>query len=129
MSLFTFFKDVISRNFLKDPTSKIVFDHYFFDLKYYLHIDASIADFSNLLNITSEKIDHISKEYYSCSFDILLNEHRYQHFVKELVSHHSTNLTIESIIKLSGFENNKKFSDFVKSKELTALSIKESISQ
>jgi hypothetical protein len=36
MSLFNFFKEFILKYRLNDPTSKIVFDHYFFDFKYYL---------------------------------------------------------------------------------------------
>jgi hypothetical protein len=129
MSLFYFLKDFISKYRLNDPTSKTVFDHYFFDLKYYLRKDASIQDFSNLLNISVQKLDQIALENYACSCELLINENRYKHLITELESPINSSLTIESIIKLSGFENNIKFSDFVKSKESTALSINESISQ
>ena len=129
MSLFYFLKDFISKYRLNDPTSKTVFDHYFFDLKYYLRKDASIQDLSNLLNISVQKLDQISIENYACSCELLINENRYKHLITELESPINSSLTIESIIKLSGFENNIKFSDFVKSKESTALSINESISQ
>ena len=129
MSLFYFLKDFISKYRLNDPTSKTVFDHYFFDLKYYLRKDASIQDLSNLLNISVQKLDQISIENYACSCELLINEYRYKHLIAELESPLNSSLTIESIIKLSGFENNIKFSDFVKSKESTALSINESISQ
>ena len=129
MSLFYFLKDFISKYRLNDPTSKTVFDHYFFDLKYYLRKDASIQDLSNLLNISVQKLDQIALENYACSCELLINENRYKHLITELESPINSSLTIESIIKLSGFENNIKFSDFVKSKESTALSINESISQ
>ena len=129
MSLFYFLKDFISKYRLNDPNSKTVFDHYFFDLKYYLRKDASIQDLSNLLNISVQKLDQIALENYACSCELLINENRYKHLITELESPINSSLTIESIIKLSGFENNIKFSDFVKSKESTALSINESISQ
>lgn len=127
MSLFIFFKNLISRNRLNDPTCKTVFDHYFFDLKYYLHKDASIKDLSNLLNISIQKLDQISIEYYACSCESLINEYRYKHLIAELESPLNSSLTIDSIMKLSGFENNIQFSDFVKSKESTALLVNESI--
>ena len=109
MSLFIFFKNLISRNRLNDPTSKSVFDHCFFDLKYYLHKDASIKDLSNLLNISVQKLDQISLENYACTCELLINEYRYKHLISELESPLNSSLTIESIIKLSGFENNIKF--------------------
>ena len=129
MSLFHFFKNYILKFRFNSPTSKTVFDHYFFDLKYYLRKDASIQDLSNLLNISVQKLDQIALENYACSCELLINENRYKHLITELESPINSSLTIESIIKLSGFENNIKFSDFVKSKESTALSINESISQ
>lgn len=127
MSLFLFFKNLFFRNHLKGPTNKNVFDHYFFDLKYYLHKDASIKDLSNLLSISVQKLDQISIEYYACSCESLINEYRYKHLISELESPLNSTLTIESIIKLSGFENNIQFSDFLKSKESTALSIDKSV--
>ena len=129
MSLFNFLKDFISKYRLNDPASKTVFDHYFFDLKYYLRKDASIKDLSNLLNISVQKLDQISLENYACTCELLINEYRYKHLISELESPLNSSLTIESIIKLSGFENNIKFSDFVKSKESSALSIHESTIQ
>ena len=81
MSLFYFLKDFISKYRLNDPTSKSVFDHYFFDLKYYLHKDASIKDLSNLLNISVQKLDQISIENYACSCELLINEYRYRHLI------------------------------------------------
>ena len=117
MSLLKYFKDCFLRFRLDDPTSKIVFDHYFFDLKYYLHQNTSNEEFSNLLNISSENLDKISLEYYGSSFHTLLNECRYRHFMEEIESSINSNLSIASIIKLSGFENNEKFVDFLKMNE------------
>jgi len=57
MSLYSFFKDFFSKRKSNNNDSKSVFEHYFFDLKYYLHKDASIEDFSSLLAISPEKLD------------------------------------------------------------------------
>jgi len=116
MSLFSFFKTLFSKRHLSNNDSKSVFNHYFFDLKYYLHKDASTEDFSSLLEISPEKLDQFSKANYSIPFELLLNEHRYIHFMKELDNSVNSNLSFESIIKLCGYENNDKFVDFVKEK-------------
>ena len=121
MSLFIFFKYFFLKHRLNNPASKIVFDHYFFDLKYYLHPAASNEGFSNLLNISNEQLEQISNDHYGSPFQILLNEYRYQHFMRELESPINSNLSIESIMKLSGFESNDKFVEFLKTKEGIAL--------
>ena len=116
MSLFNFFKNFLSKYRNSDPDYKTVFDHYFFDLKYYLRKNASTEDFSSLLEISPEKLDQFSKANYSISFELLLNEHRYIHFMNELENSVNANLSFDSIIKLCGYENNDKFVDFVKEK-------------
>jgi len=118
MSLFNFFKDFVKKHRLNEPASKNVFDHYFFDLKYFLHQDASIEKFASFLNISIEKLEHISNSYYILSFDALLNETRYKHFIDELESPYNQNLPIETIIKICGFENNNTFSNFVKERHI-----------
>jgi AraC-like DNA-binding protein len=117
MSLLNIFKDFFPKYRLNDPNIKTVFDHYFFDLKYYLHQDCSIEEFSILLNITSEKLDQIAHQNYGCSFQSLLNERRYSHLMDEIESPINSNLSIESIIKLSGFTLNENFVDLLKSKQ------------
>jgi len=116
MSLFEYLKDLISKYRLNDPTSKIVFDHYFFDFKYYLQKNASSEDFAPILNIDVKKLDKISAAYYGHSFSILINENRYKHFMQELEHPFNQNLTIESMIRLSGFDNNESFVKYVKEK-------------
>jgi hypothetical protein len=120
MSLTNFFKNFLVKYFLKDAINKKVFDHYFFDSKYYLQKDACLEDFSTLLNISAHQLDKISKVNYDCLFETLLNEHRYKHFLNELESPINSNLTIESIFKLSGFEDNGKFKEFLQSKNHSA---------
>ena len=117
MSLLNFFKEFVSSHRQNDPTSKTVFDHYFFDLKYYLNKDASIQDLSNLLNISTQKLDQISIKNYACSCELLINEYRYKQFLEELESSINSNLSVESILKFSGFKDNIKFVDFIKSKQ------------
>ena len=114
MSLFKFFKDFFFKYRLNDSTSKILFDHYFFDLKYYLRNDASIKDLSNLLNISIQTLDQITTENYAFSCELLINKYRYKHLIAELESPLNSSLTIESIMKLSGFENNKNFVEYIK---------------
>lgn len=116
MPLYSFIKNFFSKRHSSNTDSKSVFDHYFFDLKYYLRKDASTEDFSSLLEISPEKLDQFSKANYSISFELLLNEHRYIHFMNELENSVNANLSFDSIIKLCGFENNDKFVDFVKEK-------------
>ena len=93
---------------------KNVFDHYFFDLKYYLHKDASIQDFSLLLHVSSEKLNKIAEDSYNLTFPILINEYRYRHCMEELNNPVNANLSIDSIIKLCGYTANDKFVEFVK---------------
>ena len=129
MSVFKFLKDFISKFRPSDASPKDVFDHYFFDLKYYLHKDASVEHFAHLLNSNSEKINQISFDYYACSCELLINEFRYKHLITELESPLNSCLTIDSILKLSGYANNQKFVDYVESKEASALLIKQSFSK
>jgi hypothetical protein len=91
-----------------------VFDHYFFGSKYYLNPTASTEDFSVLLNISSEQLDKISKVYYNCLFETLLNEHRYRYFLDELNNPINSNLTMDSIIRLSGYDDKDEFLEIVK---------------
>ncbi len=121
MSFSNFFNNLLLKYRSTDPNNKIVFDHYFFDLKYYLHQDSSGEEFSILLNISIEKLDQITHQNYGCSFHTLLNECRYRHLIDELESPINSNLTIESIIKLSGFNGNENFVDFIKLKQDSAL--------
>ena len=124
MSVFNFFKDFFSKFRPSDATAKDVFDHYFFDLKYYLHKEASVEHFAHLLNSNPEKINQISFENYTCSCELLISEYRYKQFLEELESPLNSSLTIESLLKISGFENDKQFIDFVQSK----LSFSQSVS-
>ena len=117
MSIFYFLKDCISKYRLNDPTSKTVFDHYFFDSKYYLQKNASAEDFAPILNIKIESLDKISISYYGLSFIELINEYRYKHFLQEMEHPFNDNLTIESLIKLSGFDNNESFVKYAKEKQ------------
>jgi hypothetical protein len=57
---------------------------------------------------------------------MLLNENRYKHLINELESPLNSSLTIDSILKLSGYANNQKFVDYVDTKKASALSIKQS---
>ena len=114
MSLSNFFDGIAVRFGKKNNHLKNVFDHYFFDLKYYLHKDASIQDFSLLLHVSSEKLNKIAEDSYNLTFPILINEYRYRHCMEELNNPVNENLSIDSIIKLCGYTANDKFVEFVK---------------
>ena len=116
MSLSNFFDGIAVRFGKKNNHLKNVFDHYFFDLKYYLQKDASIKYFSHLLKVSAKKVDEISSVYYTLPFQLLVNEHRYKHFVEEIENPINANLSIESIINLCGFDSNDSFVDYVKEK-------------
>ena len=118
MSLFNFFKDFFTKHRNSNSDFKIVFDHYFFDSKYYLQPNASIEDLSSLLNISPDQLDYISKVNYNCLFEILLNEHRYIYFLEELSNPINSDLTMDSIIKLCGFQDNEKFVQYYTQKNL-----------
>jgi len=117
MSLLIFFKEFVSKYRQNDPTSKTVFDHYFFDHNYYLQKNASAEDFAPILNIDTHSLDKMAVAYYGLSFIELVNEYRYQHFMQEMKNPFNDNLTIESLIKLSGFDNNESFVTYVKEKQ------------
>jgi hypothetical protein len=115
MSLFSFIKNFFSKRHSSNTAdSKSVFDHYFFDSKYYLHPNASIENFSILLNISPDQLNHISKVYYNCLFEKLLNQQRYVYFLDELNNPINGNLSMESVIKLCGFQNEEKFVKYLK---------------
>jgi hypothetical protein len=114
MSLANFFVGLIGKHRKTNAPLKNVFDHYFFDLKYYLHKDASIQDFALLLNVSSEKLNKIAEVNYNLSFPTLINEYRYRHFMGELENPVNANLSIDSIIKFCGYTANDKFVEFVK---------------
>jgi AraC-like DNA-binding protein len=116
MQIINFLKDLIPIKRTNDAYNKKVFDHYFFDLKYYLHKDACIEDFSFLLNIHTDDIVKITNSFYNLSFQELINENRYRHFLNELESPINANLSIDSIIKLCGYEHSENFIDYANAK-------------
>jgi len=114
MSFFNLLEGLTGKHRKNTTPDKNVFDHYFFDLKYYLRKDASINDFSHLLSISSDKLNKIAEVNYNLSFHSLINEYRYRHCLVELENSLNENLPIESIIKLCGYPDNDKFVEFVK---------------
>lgn len=115
-SLLNIFKSLISPFDQKSKGMKDIFDHHFFEQKYFLQPSASEHDFADRLNISLENLNQISKTFYFRPFSYLIEEHRYQHFMKEFENPLNADLPFESIIKLSGFENNDSFIQFVHEK-------------
>jgi hypothetical protein len=106
---------ILFLNKLISPKEESVhlFKYHFFDLKYYLNPIASQQNFAQQLNISVEKLNLISLYYYNYSFEFLINEKRYQHFLKEMQNPLHANLTVKSILQSCGFGSISCFVDFI----------------
>ena len=106
---------VLFLNKLISPTGELIhqFKYHFFDLKYFLNPIASEQNFAQQLNISVEKLNLISQYYYNYSFEFLINEKRYQHFLKEMQNPLHANLTVKSILQSCGFGSSSCFVDFI----------------
>jgi AraC-like DNA-binding protein len=129
MSLFTFLRGLLPTQNLKTPALSKLFEYYFFDHKYYLHQHSTTENFANLLNISVEEVDYISTSYHGVNFTALIDQHRYQFLIKELDNPINSNLSIQSVIKLCGFENIQSFYHSIKSKNSLTGGIKEENNQ
>ena len=116
MSLFKYFKGFLEEYILHIPHKKNLFDHHFFDLKYYVHKTSSKERFARLLNMSTEEVDQISISYYGVYFTTLINEFRCQLLIKELENPINYTLTFESVVELCGFNNIESFCHFFKQK-------------
>ena len=116
MSLFKHFKGFLEEYILHIPYKKNLFDHHFFDLKYYVHKTSSKERFARLLNMSTEEVDHISIGYYGVYFTTLIDEFRCQLLIKELENPINYTLTFESVVELCGFNNTESFCHFFKQK-------------
>jgi AraC-like DNA-binding protein len=114
MKIITRFTVFINSLFPSKPGFNNIFNHYFFEQKYYLHNSASLENFAKLLNTNTDKLDYISKKYYSSSFQELIQQARYDHLLKEFQNPFNASLPIDSVIKLSGFDNNESFVNYAK---------------
>jgi len=114
MQILTQFTDFINMLFSSKPGFNNIFDHYFFQQKYYLHTSASVENFAKLLNTNADKLDYISKKYNMASFNELIQQARYEHLMKEFQNPFNASLPIDSVIKLSGFDNNESFVNYAK---------------
>jgi len=114
MQIISQFTDFINMLFSSKPGFQNIFDHYFFEQKYYLHTSASVENFAKLLNTNADKLNYISKKYNSSSFEELIQQSRYEHLMKEFQNPFNASLPIDSVIKLSGFDNNESFVNYAK---------------
>ena len=118
MSALSYLRNLVRGYFLTTPDKKKAFDHHFFDLKYYVHQNSSTEKFARLLHMSSEEVDHISTSYHGVDFTTLIDQYRHEFLMKELENPINSNLPIESIIKLCGFEDIESFYHSIKSKNL-----------
>lgn len=113
MSILSLIKQGYFNLFPSRLNLKSRFDHYFFDLKYFLRPSASDVDFSILVKLTVDQINKISLMYYSFNFNDLIVRNQYEHILKELENPVNADLPIESVMKSTGFDSNIKFVDFI----------------
>lgn len=117
MKFFDFFSNFLSNHSTVVNPDKETFDHYFFDLKYYLKPSASLEEFSNLLKISVIRVNNISQSHYFLTFDKLIYEHRYIHIMSEFNNPVNANMSLDAIVKLSGYEDGSSFADFIKKRK------------
>lgn len=118
MPVLSYIRNLIRGYFLTTPDKKNTFDHLFFELKYYAHQNSNTEKFACLLNISPEEVDQISTSYHGVDFTRLIDQYRQQLLIKELENPINSNLPIESVIKLCGFESSESFYHSIKSKNL-----------
>jgi hypothetical protein len=116
MSLYTYLKGFVAEYFSTKPSKKLVFDHHFFELKYYLRTTSCIENFAHLVDLSIEEVDHISIADYGVNFATLINKYRCLFLIKELDNPINSKLSFESIVNICGFENIESFVILLKQK-------------
>lgn len=111
MSFLQYIKNYLIRNFSnKETCDKSLFDHHFFVNQYYLHKTASLSGISKILNISQTEVDKIALKYYGSNFLALCDHYKFQHFWSEFNNPLNSDLPVESIINIAGFNSNDDFS-------------------
>ena len=117
MPLFSYLKRFIAKPISINSDEKNLFNHYFFELKYFLHQTSSTENFAQLLNISTKNVNQISNDCHGVNFTRLINQCRFDYLIKELENPINSNLPIESVIKLCGFKNIESFYQFIETKK------------
>ena len=111
MSFLFYIKNYLIRKFSdKETCNKSLFDHHFFTNQYYLHKTASLNGISKILNINQDEVDKIALKHYGSNFHALCDHYKFQHFWSEFNNPLNSDLPVESIINIAGFNSNDEFS-------------------
>ena len=103
------------RNWMKKETSnRFLFNHHFFNNRYYLQKSASDEYMAFILNITVSELNIIVKQSYDHDFKTLCDLYRFKHFWEEFTNPLNANLPVQSIISSCGFNSVDDFKDSMK---------------
>ena len=103
----------LSLLFKKKQREKALFDHHFFECKYYLHKSASEEHMVNILNISIHQLNEITLNHYKMNFNELCEKYKFEHFWSEVTNPLNGDLPVHSIIESSGFASNADFNNTI----------------
>lgn len=83
----------------------IKFEKLFFEDHYYLYPNVTAFDFSEISNVSVEKINEYTFQKYGLDFNQLCDQYRVKRFMEKVNSSVSDNLTVGSLVKGSGFSS------------------------
>lgn len=92
---------------------KALFDHHFFECKYFLHKSASEEHMVNILNINKQQLNEITLNHYYMNFNDLCEKYKFEHFWSEVANPLNADLPVHSIIESSGFASNEDFNNTI----------------
>lgn len=93
----------------KIKLSKDLFIISFFHKAYYANKDASLEEFSSLLEISTEQLKGFILANYNVTFTDLVNQNRVKMFVELIKDSENNNITIEGLSEKAGFGSRQNF--------------------
>ncbi len=79
------------------------FIFHFFTNTYYLNTNASIKDFSSIINFSQEELSDFVIKFYNITFSELVNKSRIEYFIDLVKAGKHSQLTIEALGQKAGF--------------------------
>ena len=99
---------LLGRNSVQRRTDKI-FQELFFAQYYYLSYGASESDFAGRMGMTQVQLVDYVQNRYGLGFNSLCDKYRVERFVDKIGDPKTENLTINTLIRASGFSNYDSF--------------------
>ena len=93
----------------KIKLSKDLFTISFFHKAYYANKDASLEEFSSLLEISPKQLKDFILASYNVTFIDLVNQNRVKLFVELIKDSENNNITIEGLSEKAGFGSRQNF--------------------